>query len=810
MIKAFLSHSSADKDLVRRVAKQLGRNRIEYDEITFNENRNNEQEIRDAISRCSIFAWFGSASSIGSDWVRKELEIAREHELKDSTLFRIVAFIIDDTPYDHPGIPEWLKSEKNLSRKKMPFPIERLIRMHLAELIEDRQIHRDPPYLTRIRELSEFSDLVDGVSLKVPKCAFISGWPNVGRSTFAKQAVRSVDLIRHRHELPQIATEQDSSVEDIIYKIDDIGIADVRVPEDFFGIALDQKIEILSEQLNEIQSGGDILIIRDSHCLVSSERIIASWFISALQNISNEFSVLVITDRAPLMGERMKLDNSFIHVQVSPLDSKERHQLFNRILRSREIQLDKQTKEKFLSSFNGYPGQVSFAVDLIEDFGVDGARAKSEVIHSYSDFRAKQFLHEITDDDNVKSLLVVLSEVPYIETNFLVNEILESGTQTSIIERLIALGVVVFIGGEGEFIRISELARPIMRQVVPSVLTEKLLIRMRRLAKKALSEDGYDQGFYAYAAGMLAETDGAEIPRHRVAPTYIVSVIRRISSKPGRSKRVVELCKYLLDFGGLDERLELTTRYFLCGAYARLHLDDDFYKEIVHVSYLDKNTAQFLRAFKYRKEGKVEKAFESLQQIRGDVMYLQDRVPGETILLYLMAGEWEEAYSRAYQEFLRKPDNPFAIRQCVVAGIRCESIRADGEKLDLFLSSFSECVEERTYVFEQMSRAEVLGIVRGNFDEAIGIIRSLTEDDVEANVLELGCELSTRAKKEPDFRFFLRELSNEVRLGKSRRLRLEVMEAALNGGGVKLERLLTKAATFLTPAAYRELVAIIS
>ncbi len=219
MKKVFLSHASTDKQLVRQVASGLGRHRIEFDEITFTENRSNIEEIRASIERCCVFVLFVSEASLGSEWVEQELKIARKKEAKEPSVFRIVAIIIDSTPYSDPRIPQWLRDEKNLSRKLMPYPIQRVIRMHHAELVSGKASHNDKPYLTRVNELADLTSKVEEDPESVPKCIVISGWPNVGRASFAKHGLRQVEITKSDVDLPTITADSNSSIEDVISRV---------------------------------------------------------------------------------------------------------------------------------------------------------------------------------------------------------------------------------------------------------------------------------------------------------------------------------------------------------------------------------------------------------------------------------------------------------------------------------------------------------------------------------------------------------------------------------------------------------------
>ena len=81
-INIFISHSSADKALVRTVVEILGNNGITVDEYVFESGERTEDEINISIENSGIFCLLISESSMGKDWVLKE--IAKYKSIIDS------------------------------------------------------------------------------------------------------------------------------------------------------------------------------------------------------------------------------------------------------------------------------------------------------------------------------------------------------------------------------------------------------------------------------------------------------------------------------------------------------------------------------------------------------------------------------------------------------------------------------------------------------------------------------------------------------------------------------------------------------
>jgi hypothetical protein len=63
-LKAFLSHSSADKEFVRAVAKELGRQFCVFDEQSFENAVQFKKSIEDGLDESSILVLFASKNAM--------------------------------------------------------------------------------------------------------------------------------------------------------------------------------------------------------------------------------------------------------------------------------------------------------------------------------------------------------------------------------------------------------------------------------------------------------------------------------------------------------------------------------------------------------------------------------------------------------------------------------------------------------------------------------------------------------------------------------------------------------------------------
>lgn len=114
MAKAFLSHSSSDKELVRKIANMLGNQRCVLDEISFEPGAKTLDEIFRELDASDVFVLFISDNALNSEWVQTEMKLAYK-AMSEDKLDRILPIIIDKK-VDHTDsrIPKWLSRNYNL------------------------------------------------------------------------------------------------------------------------------------------------------------------------------------------------------------------------------------------------------------------------------------------------------------------------------------------------------------------------------------------------------------------------------------------------------------------------------------------------------------------------------------------------------------------------------------------------------------------------------------------------------------------------------------------------------------------------
>ncbi len=182
-MRAFLSHSSCDKDFVDAVASNLRPGTFELDALTFDKGILNSQAIIQALNRADLFCLFLSETSVASSYVQFETlmgieliasgKMAAFYNLLGRT--RAFAFVGDS-----------VKNFNIVRRNVNPESAARLIQGAL--LSAHQLIRRDAhPFIGREAGIIELETQTTDHSRPETKAIYISGNAGCGRRTIAQK-----------------------------------------------------------------------------------------------------------------------------------------------------------------------------------------------------------------------------------------------------------------------------------------------------------------------------------------------------------------------------------------------------------------------------------------------------------------------------------------------------------------------------------------------------------------------------------------------------------------------------------------------
>ena len=95
MYKAFLSHSSLDKPVVRKIKENIQRIWTYFDEDCFEPGEDFRSAIVERLSNTNLFVLFVSKSSLDSAWVKFEIDESYWQTIKRNNISVLVLTLED-------------------------------------------------------------------------------------------------------------------------------------------------------------------------------------------------------------------------------------------------------------------------------------------------------------------------------------------------------------------------------------------------------------------------------------------------------------------------------------------------------------------------------------------------------------------------------------------------------------------------------------------------------------------------------------------------------------------------------------------
>lgn len=649
MAKAFLSHSSKDKDLVRKVALQLGNKNCVLDEISFDPGRKTLEQIFSELDSSDIFVLFISNESLESTWVKKEINRAKEN-LNNDYLERIIPIIIDENiTYSDTRIPKWIAKPYNLKFIENEVIILKKIRQALKEVNFkktkfNQEIEKN--FVGRNAEMEKFENDINNIDNWTPTYIIAYNYfEGIGRRTFLKNALRKYELTNYLDSPTTITIDSKESVENFIYKLNTIS----KIPEildyDFSVLNIESKIEIAVKLLKQFLDYKELVFVIDEGGIVLPNNTIVDWFKSIVNNelFDNNLILCLISKFRPNEAQLKREKKSLVY-RIPELSKPESKNLFLRLLKIYQLEnLRREDKEFFIEHLNGIPSQIIYAVNLIEINPLEAKKNINEIVE-YSDRFSSTILNHLKDTPNAYQLAIFLSTNEIFSVD-LINKIFgENDDTSSALQKLFDLSLFNFVFGGYEYVKLNPTLSDFINRSKIRIDNE-YNDRLNNVTKELLKEDLDKIIIDDYSEFMITLQNMLEneikIPKKYFIPSLIIKNVIKEYDK-GNYDYVIRICLELLENSNYDQQIIWETNYRLTLAYARTR-NDKFFD---FISFFKNETNNldyyFLLGFYHRHKGNKSKALEYYHKAL-EYYPEHSRTKREIVNLYLSLGQYEDA-----------------------------------------------------------------------------------------------------------------------------------------------------------------------
>lgn len=725
MIKAFLSHSSEDKEsYIRSVAKWLGKDNVEYDEFTFEEGEISLDEILKGIDRSSLFVIFLSKAALSSDWVKKEI-VEAKIRFDDGDLKKIFPIIIDDDlTYEDDRIPDWLKDNYNLKPIKRAQVSAKRIHNKLRELswAKHPQLRkRNTIFVGRNDHQESFEERVHDFDKEKPTTIIVSGFSGTGRRTFLHRALYKTNITECSNKPSSILLDRNVSIEDFILKINDLGLIDLQ--DHVFSLSeksIEDKIKIIHLVMDAAYNSKELIYLVDDGCLVNFERKVSDWFINVVTSYKeHNFPIFCIASKYNVNFKGRPRNDRFYFVELSELNSNERKRLFSQLLELYKVDINREDFEDISTILSGFPDQVMFAVDVLNQDPATKIADKIPLIADFNAEKASILLSKYDSEEDVLDFIRLLAQFEVISSDFIFS-LVSAEKYYPILEKLAAEHIVELIGIDGEIIRLNDMVRDYIKRnriKLKDGFSEKIRDQVRLIVG---SDDVFERDSSEYIYTLKeALKSGIDIDERFLIPSHYLRCMKDLYYSRGSLDRIIQLADLILQKERfLEHRVLQDVRYYLCLALAKKK-DQRMLKEVQNIR---GDEHSFLLGYYYRLNGRLKEALEKFEGII-DAKYVGDRAKREVVQVYVQLEEYELALGFAKRNYEGHKGNQFHTQAYFNCLVNSREAKNSSEVLKSLILNLKNIDSEQSNEMAEISDAIYSAKIDGNKVEAIDKIR---------------------------------------------------------------------------------------
>ena len=461
MIKAFISHSSAQKDFAQELVNKIGRDYCKIDCFDFEPAYKSIDEIFRAIESCTIFVLLISREALASEWVQKEIYKAKD-KLTTGQLEQFWPYIIDSS-LSLEDVPSWMVKEEcfNLKYFVSPEMLRKDIEQKIRRLIwreNPKIMARETAIIGRSTENEAFENKRYSNRGRNLRGLIISGRNGVGKDAFARQCLYKLGKPKEI-EPYRISLDVKESIENfIIYLNLYCRLYSTLELEIILSSAPKDKAKVAVKLLNKLYDSQTVVFVEDNMACVLPNRDVSEWLIDIIEDpeLNKQIGLFIkscISPNSYVESDYPKL----AHIQLLPLNKNDRKKLFYQYAEYFDLtDIADSDVNFFVDKLLQSPSLILNAVEACANKGVRAAKQDIDHLILLGTKKMKPLLDMFMNEELSKHILIILSTFEFVSFDFL-DKVFEEQYQDvqKIISKMMVYGIVSTFGPSDSFVRLD-------------------------------------------------------------------------------------------------------------------------------------------------------------------------------------------------------------------------------------------------------------------------------------------------------------------------------------------------------------------
>lgn len=664
MVKAFISHSSSDKEFVKCLVSLLGRDYFRIDCYDFDSAYKTIDEIDRSIESSTIFILLVSKKSLASLWVNTEIDKAKRI-LRD----RFWPFIIDrEITID--DVPDWISKDDTMNLKYFDTPelLARDVQQKFRKIIWGENPltkMRESVIAGRNSDIDKFENKFLSAQGNKLRAVIISGREGVGKDFFAKQCAVKTG---YSPELEPfwISMQDKDRLEDFIIYLNMIsGQFNEECLKELLSKPTENKVSAAVQLINSLLDMNSVIFIQDSISCVLPTRDLPEWLneILSSSSLNPQIGLYILSKISPYAY--IESDHRYLcHIPLLPLDRQDRKKMFYLVAKSYNLTISDEDADFFVGKLMQSPEQIIDAVQVIHTSGINAAKRDIERLISRGDKKIGAIFKNLSSEEC--EVILTLSRFEYLKFSTLelifeerYDEVLNT------INQLYNWGYASYFGASEEFVRLdASLSDYVVRNKM--VLPKDLELHINEVLDGLLANAPSiteDASLYLYDVKKRI-LEGKSVSHDYMVPSVVIKSLMDLYNSQ-RYPEVISVCDKVLKDNHYfyDSQAKREIEYWLCLALCRVKNSDRFKEEVVKI---DGNDYHFLWGFYHRIMGDYISAEKSLSIVLNNSANHR-RARREMVAVLIMQGKYPDALQMAEDNYKADSDNTYHI----LAYFRC-------------------------------------------------------------------------------------------------------------------------------------------